>query len=92
MDEKTFQQKKMEFKNCSFCGIPREHVFTVIIGKDACICPNCVLGSHKRLVQERGNQLPVHNKEDSGIHQSLKNGVIVIIVLIIMLLLVFFLL
>jgi hypothetical protein len=90
MDDITFQENNEKFKECSFCKVPRESVWTVIIGKEACICPNCSVGAHKLLVEKtslRPNLTVLNEKEAL---KPVKSIVFVIVTTIILMLALFF--
>lgn len=90
MDENTSQQNSDKIKNCSFCNIPREGVVTVIVGDNACICPNCVLGVHKMLVEKTDIRSQIKTKFDISITKSLTLNITVLSIGIIATLVLFF--
>ena len=90
MDDTTFQQKNEQFKECSFCKIPRHGVSTVIIGQDACICPNCTIGIHKYLIEKTGIRPNIQIIEEKQVLSTVKSIMIVIAIVIVTMITLFF--
>jgi ATP-dependent Clp protease ATP-binding subunit ClpX len=51
-------KKNTAKKRCSFCGLSEDNVSMLIIGIDACICPNCAESVHETILDALTYQNP----------------------------------
>jgi ATP-dependent protease Clp ATPase subunit len=44
----------IDFKECSFCGIPEDKTTVLIAGTEACICPDCLSQANNIILEQVG--------------------------------------
>jgi F0F1-type ATP synthase assembly protein I len=90
MDDIAFNQNNEKFKECSFCGTPRTSVYSVVIGEEACICPNCIVATHKCLVEKANFKPQIKVVNDDEVFKPLKSLIILIIAMVVIMTALFF--